>query len=124
MTGEKYITVESLSASYAIIWGLFIANPLIDSFTRNPKLYAPMRELVIYESFWGMLFGGGGSLALYLALTNSRAKASTVNFIIFTAFAMFLFVGDAASPGWSLLGLIVVWNFIHWRSLKWKSAKV
>lgn len=123
MRGEKHTSVENLSALYAILWGIFILNPFVDTFDRNPRLYAPMLELVAFESFWGLIFGFAGFASLILIYTKLIDAAAAVNTVIFTAFAMFLFFGDYTSPGWSLFGLIAIFNFIHWRLSKWKSAK-
>lgn len=125
MTGEKHTTIENLSAFYAFAWGLFIANPWIDNFSRNPKLYAPMLQLIPFESIWGILFGFAGVLALIFSYTERRRMAAGLMGGTFTAFAMLLFIGDVSSPGWVLFELIAVFNFIHWRTLKWsKSGKV
>ena len=124
MTGERHTTVENLAALYAILWGFFIANPLIDSFAKNPRLYAPMLQLMPSEAAWGLIFSFSGVIALLYAYTNRRRHAAFVMGITFTAFSVLLLIGDIQSPGWVFFGLIAVFNFIHWRYMRWKSAKV
>jgi hypothetical protein len=125
MTGEKHLTVQNLAAFYAIGWGIFIGNPLIDSFAKNPRLYAPMLELIPFESIWGIFFGFCGVIALIFSYTDNRKLAAAVMSIVFLFFSVMFLIGDVSSPGWLLFGLIAVINFIHWRALKWKaSAKV
>lgn len=123
MSGNKHTSVKNLSAWYAFAWGVFIANPLIDNFSRNPKLYAPMLELIPFESIWGILFGFAGFLALIFIYTGRRRMAAGLMGGTFTAFAMLFVIGDSQSPGWVLFGLIAIFNFIHWRAEGWKSAK-
>lgn len=123
MTGEKHTSVINLAAGYAIAWGLFIANPWIDNFSRNPKLYEPMLQIAPFESIWGMIFGFAGAVAMFLRYTGKRRSAAFTMGVVFTAFAALFLIGDVSSPGWVLFGLIAVFNFIHWRALGWKSAK-
>lgn len=123
MDGQRYTTIENLAALYATAWGLFIANPMIDTFSRNPKLYAPMLQIVPFESIWGIVFAFGGGAALFLSFRNRRQQAAMVNGLIFLAFAVLFIIGDLTSPAFILFGLIALFNLIHWRTLKWRTSQ-
>lgn len=123
MSGQKYTSVEMLAALYAVAWGLFIANPLIDSFPRYPNLYKPMLQIVEYESFWGAVASLTGGVAIYFIVKDKKQASAAIVGFMFLAFACLFVVGDLTSPAFILFGLIAIFNLIHWRTLKWKTSQ-
>lgn len=118
MTGEKYFTVESLSAGIAIVWGIMTANPSVDTFAKNPKLYAPMIYLCPSEALWGVFFVLCGLTALVLNF-KQKYYAALLMFVFFAFMATFFFIGDIESNAFGVYGLIAVFNLIHWRANRW-----
>jgi drug/metabolite transporter superfamily protein YnfA len=123
MTGERYITVETMSSGIAIVWGLMVANPFINTFERFPKLYSPMTELVPFEIFWGLLFTFAGATSIWLWRKEKKQKAALVNAVIFVFFAVLFGIGDPQSQAWAVYGLIGVCNAIHYQGQKWKTKQ-
>lgn len=120
MTGEKIITVENMTAGFAIIWGAFVANPSNSMFARNPTLYGPMLLIVPYEAFWGLLFIVTGFVAIIFTISQRPEMAALLLSVLYIFFGGLYFVGDVASPAWALYGLIAVCNFIHYKGIKWR----
>jgi hypothetical protein len=123
LQGQRYTSTEMLAALYATVWGLFIANPYIDSFSRNPGLYKPMLQIIPYEFVWGLIAAGAGVVAVVFILQNKMQSAAVANLIVFSAFALLFLFSDLSSPAFILFGLIAAFNFIHWRVTKWRTSQ-
>lgn len=121
MTGEKYATVENLSSGIALIWGVALINPYVDSFARNPTLFAPMRQIIHTEWIWGLTFFILGAICLRLGLSGRKVEASIVLFVFFAFISLLFAVGDITSQAFAIYGLIALFNLAHWRASQWKS---
>jgi len=117
MTGERYATIENLSSGIAIVWGLALLNPYVDSFDRNPTLFAPMRQIVYAEWVWGLVF----LVCLYMSLKKRRIIASLILFVYFGFIALLFGLGDLTSQAFAIYGLIALFNLAHWRAWRWST---
>lgn len=122
MTGKRFITVSNLSAAIAIIWGIFVANPWVDSFAKNPKIYAPMAWFCSYEILWGAGFALSGITALIFIRRGRPDWASLLLGNVFCAMASLFFLGDSGSQGWGVYGVIALANIIQWEARTWKTS--
>lgn len=123
MTGERYITIETLSGGFAAIWGTWVAYPYQDLFSRNPALYGPL--LWIFggsETICGLVVMTAGLIAIIASLRGWHILAPAITFVTFGLFAALYFVGDTSSPAWALWGLLAACNFMHayFRATIWK----
>ncbi len=123
MTGEKYLTIPTFSSGFAIIWGLWVTWPGMDTFARFPKFYAPMLSLVPFEAFWGALFLIAGLVSLYLAIWKSRYIAALILCVVYSLFASLYFLGDPQSPGWVVYGYTSLVHFLLWGANRWKVGR-
>lgn len=119
MTGKKYATIENLSSLIAVVWGAVLLNPYVDSFDKNPVLFAPMRQIFHAEWFWGAVYLVLGIVCLYLALTGWEVTAAMILFVYFAFVALLFGIGDPASQALWIYGLIAVFNLAHWRAATW-----
>lgn len=120
MTGERITTVLNLSCLYAVIWGLFIIWPTTDTFATQPKLWEPMREMA-REEYWGAWFVVSGVAAYAIALRYAWI-GSFVMFAMFFSIAVLFFLGDLERPGWALIGMLALFNFLQGRA-RWKASR-
>lgn len=120
MTGERFTTVLNLTCFYAVIWGVFIANPYNSTFTTQPKLWEPMRQIAP-EFYWGVWFVVSGVGAYFLNRWRAWA-GSFVMFGMFISIAVLFFLGDFERPGWALIGMLALFNFLQGNA-QWKSRR-
>ena len=114
MTGEKHFTYENFSAGVLIIFGTFTLSPYDQSFTNNPKLYAPMLIIVSNQMFWGAFYCALGLLGVYFNYRN-RKIAALIMGATYMFFASLFFFGDYNSRAWAYYGFISLFDLVHWR---------
>lgn len=114
MDGMRQITVERITAGWAIVWGLYIGFPTTSLFDRNPDLYGPIMYLVPSETAWGVAIFGVGFMALTLNLLGHIRTSALMVGLTFGFFASLFWVGDAGSPAGSLNTLFAIANLSHW----------
>lgn len=119
MTGKKYLTLENVSAGISVIWGGFIVNPFVTTFSKVPQLYAPMEKVTTNEVFWGGLYVAAGIAALALSYFARQASAALLMAIVLILLGTLFFLGDPESQGWGVYGFLGLCNFIRWRAIKW-----
>lgn len=117
----KHIQVETVTATLAVVWGAFIANPFISTFERQPRLFAPMMNLVGYEAFWGAIFMALGAAAFACCCRNRARYAALINAVTFIFLALLFALGDTSVPTFLVYATIGLFNFILWRANRWKT---
>lgn len=93
--------VTAMLGVYTILWGLWVANPWIDTFTHT-ALYAQLLEVIPAEWVWGGIAIAFGVLTL-TGLVKHRPKtlfygagASGIHWFIIS---IFYFMGDITNTG-------------------------
>lgn len=107
-----------MTAGFALIWGIFVANPYSNILSRNPVLYSPMLSAVPYEVFWGVLFILVGLLAFTLNYYKKTNISALLLSIVYIFFAVLYASSDPTLPAWGLYGLLSLFNFLCY---KWNS---
>ena len=124
MTGERIITLENVCAGSLIIWGAFVANPYVDTFLKNPALYAGMSQLYNNEIFWGTFYILAGIIALITSFKIHPKYGALVVGIAYTSLCTLYFRGDFESQGWGVFGFFGFCSLIKSWRYGWKFLKV
>jgi hypothetical protein len=99
MTGQRIITVPNFSAGWAVIWGMCVMSPWSSVFSSNPKLYAPMLDIIPYEAVWGGFFFATGIATWVLSYFKKPAIGALLLFVAYSLFAGLYYAGDPGSTG-------------------------
>lgn len=93
--------VTAMLGVYTITWGLWVANPWIDTFTHT-ALYSQLLDVIPAEWVWGIFACVFGLLTLVGLLRHlpktlfSGAGASGIHWFVIT---IFYFMGDISNTG-------------------------
>lgn len=112
---NEITTVQNLTAGFATIWGIFVANPYSNVFDRNPVLYSPMLSIVPYKVFWGIFFICVGMLSFFLNWIKKSNISALILSIIYIFFATLYLSADFGSPAWGLYGLLSLFNLLCYK---------
>lgn len=121
---KDFFNVQTLSGTYAIIWGLFLANPWIDSFGRAPGLYYWMYRYIPSSLIWGTIFVAVGLFAIYLTTLAHKPKPACVLLtFVFLVFASLFFMSDYTYPAWGFHLSMAIWNFARYKIIVYSEGK-
>lgn len=84
---DRFLTVEGLSATYALMWGMWLANPLLDTFGGSPTYHS--MSFFASEIVWGGWLFGLGAIILYFI---ARRKLHLIAFPLATLSATWIFI--------------------------------
>lgn len=111
----KYFTVDTLASSILLCWGIGVANPYVNLFAENPRIFSPM-GMIMSEPYWGLMYTFFGILGWTLILSGRHQGARLTNILCFTSISTLFFVGKPLSYAWSIYGLVAAWSFVKWWS--------
>ena len=108
--------VTALVGIYTIVWGLWVINPLWDTFT-HALLYSALLAFIPYEWVWGLLAILSGVLTLF-GLAKHRERTifygAGVAGLHWFIISIFYFMGDFVNTGGiTALFLAVLSSYIY-----------
>ena len=96
---SKVVTI--MLGTYTIIWGLWVTNPWIDTFTSAP-LYGALVSFMPIEWLWGLvavLFGAMTLLGVSRHARRTEFYGAAANGFYWFIISIFYFIGDSANTG-------------------------
>jgi len=101
---------------YTVLWGLWVLNPLVDTFT-TAKLYSALMAFLPNEILWGSIavfFGLMTMVALAKRMPKNLFYGSAASALHWGVISIFYFIGDTANTGGiTALFLAVLSTYIY-----------
>lgn len=104
---------------YTVLWGIWLANPFWDVFSRAP-LYGSMKDL-LPEFVWGIVAIVSGFIIIRGATKpsyNNLVIGSCVSFSHWFMIAIFYFVGDWQNTGGITSAVFAIYSAIIYLNIK------
>lgn len=103
---------------YTVFWGLWVASPFWDVFSRAPVYHYFM---ILPETFWGIVAITAGVIMVYGVLERSYHSLTTgsmIGFLHWLVISVFFLVGDWQNTGWVTYTMITVYCAFVWLNIR------
>lgn len=110
---NKASRIEFLIAGMAFVWGIWVLNPFVDTFSSAP-IFSTMIDLVP-ESIWGGVIALVGVFQFVSALSGDRTArriGATLTMFGFATIATFCAAGDIHNTATVIYGGLTVFAYV------------